>query len=768
MYYFLTRKQPAWNHSDIQILDNLTKLKEMMNNTDLIGADTENNSVHPINAVPLLVQLSDSKDSYVVDTTTFGTDFLKELNIEKKQFIFHNAQYDYMILKQHYGVDLRNVMDTMVHEQILGRGSGRSASLEETHLRRLNAYLPTPKATRDDFTKMGKSANFDVEHILYSAYDPICLFPILEKQKPLISLYKLDRRVYHIGDKLVPILGEMCLNGNTLNVEKWLNNLKENKQKKFEIELRLDEEIRKFSLNHPELRGGIWTNKRRKQELEQLSFFGQNVSVSNENKRNVSYSSVKQLTKLFTILKEPIPQKQDKEGEGGDFKAKKDSFAEEALEQYKIEYPSSKVMLFINNLLEYRKYEKAINSFGEIFLKEYIKKPGAKKSKIGYYNSKTKKVHTIYKQEFTKNGRLSSGDVKTGFYNSQQIIKDNRYRNCFTLTPEEIEKGWYISTYDLSSAELVILASNSRDKTLIKLLKEKADLHCYLASAIYTKIFQYIKSTMSQNRAYDEIAHLLYVNRLQQDFECEYEENGIKKKRKWSALELNDIHTERIQEALHNSYFKIDKKKHPDLRNPVKNIVYGINYGAGEEKVAETLNIAPYYAKLALEAMRETLPEAFAYLDRISNFGVKNGYLVFNERTNSRHWFKSYLDAQKLGRELTQKEKSAIKRACKNYGISGTQADMIKESMVVVDEQLRQSFTPEIVKGETINQFKDKFRWLMQVHDELVFAHRHNNIEEAKAYAKSIGASVTNTCNLYLNGIEIEVSGHTGHCWHKD
>lgn len=48
-------------------------------------------------------------------------------------------------------------------------------------------------------------------------------------------------------------------------------------------------------------------------------------------------------------------------------------------------------MLFINNLLEYRKYEKAINSFGEIFLKEYIKKPGAKKSKIGYYNSKTKK-----------------------------------------------------------------------------------------------------------------------------------------------------------------------------------------------------------------------------------------------------------------------------------------------------------------------------------------------------------------------------------------
>ncbi|MFN7465297.1 MAG: DNA polymerase [Pseudanabaena sp.] len=761
MYYFITAKAQSWNHPEIEIVGNLAKMKEAIANSTLLGCDTENNSINPINATPLLFQISDGKDSFVVDITTIGTEFLKDINFTGKKLIFHNAQYDWKILNQQYGVslDIDNIIDTMIHEQILGRGSGRSASLEETHFRRLNAFMPMSKSTRDDFIKMKYNPKFQWEHIYYSAYDPICLFPILEKQKPLISQYKLERRVYEIGDPLVPILGEMCVNGFTLDSNKWLEVLNENKSKKFQIELKLDEEIVKFSKDHPKLKGGLWTNKRKKVELEQLSFFGQSVSISNENKRNVSYSSTKQLVKLFTILGEPIPQKQDREGKEEDFKAKKNSFAEEALEQYKIEYPSSKVLPFINKLLEYRKYEKAINSFGEIFLKELIRKPGSKKSKIGYYNSKTGKVHTIYKQEFTKNGRLSSGDVKNGFYNSQQIIKDNKYRNCFTLTQEEIANGWYVSTYDLSSAELVILASNSRDKTLIKLLKEKADLHCYLASAIYTKIISYIKNTMSPNRAYDEIAQLLVVNRLQQDYEHEYEENGVKKKRKFTYLELSQIHNERIELALSQKEFKIDKKKYPDIRNPVKNIVYGINYGAGEEKVAETLNIAPYYAKLALEAMRESLPEAFAYLDRISNFGVKNGYLIFNERTNSRHWFETWLDAQRKGIELSQKDKSAIKRACKNYGISGTQADMIKESMVNIHRFVNNQFG---------SNRRDNFRWLLQVHDEIVFAHKANNLQEAEKFAKQIGQVVTNTCNLYLNEIEMEVSGHTGHCWHKD
>jgi DNA polymerase I-like protein with 3'-5' exonuclease and polymerase domains len=736
MIYFVTKQEVNWSDKDIFITDNLDGLIKMCNSTNIIGLDTENNGLNAINATPLLIQISDGVDSYVIDSTRMGTDFLKSLNLENKFVLAHNAQYDYMIVKQHYGVTLKNMGDTMIVEQVLGRGSNRSASLEATHLRRLNSYMPVAKSTRDDFGSMKYNPTFLRDHIYYSGYDPYCLFPIFEKQKPLIEQYKLERRIYDIAFPLISILGDMCLNGFYINKDEWVRILNENKAKKFEIECKLDEQIRHFAKDHNRIKGGKWTNIRRKQELNQIGLFGNDTLTTNENVNNVSYSSNKQLTYLFKVLKEPLPEKIDKENiKDWENVATKVSFAEEALEQYKISYPGSKIISFIDKLLEYRKYEKAINSFGEIFINEYIKKPNSKKYKLGYLNSKTEKVHTIYKQEFTKNGRLSSGDVRIGFYNSQQIIKENKYRNCFTLSPKEIEEGWYISTYDLSGAELVILASNSGDKTLLKLLKEGADLHSYLASAIYTKIFKYIINNMSENRAYDEIANLLIPNRLQHDLEGKTKE------------ELKQIHNDRIAYVFKNSSFIVDKKQSPDLRNPVKNIVYGINYGAGEEKVAETLNIAPHYAKLAMEAMREQLPEAFNYLDNISRFGVKNGYIIFNNRTNSRHWFQTWLDAREQGRELSNKDKSAIGRACKNYGISGTQADMIKEAMVEVDKY-------------AINN-NIQIKWLLQVHDELVFAHKD------KSFGETAGKIMVETCNKYLNGIEMGVSGHTGLFWNK-
>jgi DNA polymerase I-like protein with 3'-5' exonuclease and polymerase domains len=745
--HYITHKEPKWEHPDIKPTDSLDRLVEMFKNTDIIGADSENTSVHPINARPLLFQFSDGKESYVVDTTTCSTSFLKALNPEKKQYLMHNGQYDYMIAKYHYGVELRNINDTMQNEQILGRGSGRSASLENTHLRRLSVPMPVPKATRNDFMSMGVNPEFELDHILYSGYDPQCLFPIFEAQKLLIEQYSLQRRVYDIAHPCIPILGDMCLNGFYIDNIKWNQILAENKTKKFEVELKLDTIIRDFSKYHKEIRGGKWTNIRKKQDLLQTDMFGGAIGISNDNKNNISYSSNKQLAYFFKVLREPLPQKADKNSKDWNNRLK-DSFAEEALEQYKIQYPSSILTPFINHLIEYRGYEKAINSFGEVFLKEYIKKSNSKKYKLGYFNSKTQKVHTIYKQEFTKNGRLSSGDVRHGFFNSQQIIKDNKYRNSFTLSSQEIADGWLISTYDLSSAELVILASQSGDKKLIELIKKKADLHSYLASAIYTKIFKYIIENMAETRAIDEISHLLEVNRLQHDYECEYEENGKKKNRNWTNEELKEIQRKRVEDIFaNNGKITVNKKTYPDLRNPVKNIVYGISYGAAGDKVAETLNIAIHYANLAMEAMEEELPDAFTYLKRISQFGIRNGYIVFNERTNSRHWFQSWLEAKEQGRELTGKEKGAIGRGCKNYCISGTQADMIKETMVEVNKYV---LTNNI-----------EFEWLMQVHDEIVFKHKNSDL------GKTIKQIIVSICNKYLKDIEMDVEGFTGLYWNK-
>lgn len=770
---FITTREPKWTHPDIIISDNIDKVIEMFKNTDIIGGDTENNMLNPIYATPLLSQFSDSKVSYVIDRTSVNCNWLSDY--DDKLYLTFNGQYDYMIWKYHYKAELRRMVDLMINEQVLGRGSGRFNNLEATHLRRLNKYLPLPKSTRGSFTKMKYNPEYEIDHILYSAYDPHCLFEIYEVQKPFIDEYKLNKRIYDIAHPLIPILGDMCLEGFYLNKDLWNKTLFDNKQAQYQIECALDEELRKLAKGHQELTGGIWTRKRFKASGEQLDVFGENTSIENENNYNVSYSSTAQMIKFFSTLREPIPQQKNKKTY-----EMQNSFAEGALEQYKIEYPSSKMKVFINKLLEFKEVEKEINSFGDKFLKSRVPDKQSKKKFVrGYLNSITQKVHTYYKQEFTKNGRLASGDgrkrkgdVGIGLYNSQQIPKKNKYRNAFTLTPKEIADGWYIDTDDLTGAEGVILASQSQDPKLIEILNNpKLDLHCELATNSYTRIIRYIITNMNETRAYDELYHLLKVNRLQDSLKKKIGEdiNGQAIVRDLTKDEKEQITQERIRSALLSNGIIITKKEYLDIREPYKNCTYGIFYGAQEGKIAETLNIAPFYAKLTIDGMRDTIPVAFAHMDKAARFGVKNGYIIFNEITNSRHWFQSWLEAKAQGRELTNSQRSEIERFCKNSIMSGTQADMIKEGMVNINNHIRQSFVAETIKGKLVDNVNDKFRWKLQVHDELVFAHRHNSFEEAEAFSKKICKIMTDTCNQYLKGeVKMKISSYTGICWNKD
>lgn len=763
---FITHNEPSWNYPDIVVQDNPSKVIEMFKNTDIIGGDTENNDLNTIYATPLLSQFSDSKESYIIDKSTIDCSWLKDYS--NKQILAHNGQYDYMIWKQQYGIEMPNIVDLMIIEQILGRGSRRFNNLDAVHQRRLNRPLPVPKTTRQAFTKMKFNPRFDVEHILYSGYDPYCLFEIYDVQKPLIKEYKLERRIYDIAFPLLSLLGDMCLEGFYLDEDKWRKTLRENKTDKYHTECRLDEEIRRFSVDHLELKGGIWTRKRKFADGEQSGLFNDAVLVQNENKHNVNYSSPKQLNKLFRVLREPIPQERDKKTY--EFK---DSFSEGALEQYKIEYPSSRMINFINSLIEYREVEKEINSFGEIFLRDRVRDGKGKKFKRGYRNSITQRVHTYYKQEFTANGRLSSGDSKrkkgeqgVGFYNSQQVPKKNKFRNSFSLSPQEILDKWKISTRDLTGAELVIFASQSQDKKLLEIINKKKDIHCYLATAAYTKVIQYILKEMPEARAYDELYTLLKANRLEQTLRKKVgtTPTGEDIFEDYSKIELDQITKDRVAKAIKDQGIIIDKKLHTDIRGPFKNVVYGILYGAQESKIAETLNIAPYYAELTLIGMEKALPDGFAYLERVARLAVKNGYMIFNTRTNSRHWFYSWLDAQQRGRQLTNKERSGIERFAKNAMMSGTQADMIKEAMVTVNKFM-QDIADKMISEGKIKHLKDIFRWKLQVHDEVVFMWRYEDI----TLPEQIDKIITDVCNLYLaDNIKMPIAGYTGVYWNKD
>lgn len=742
---------------DIEVVDNFDLFHEAMKRHDYFGLDTENSSLNQFYAIPLLLQIAipDENTSFVIDQTCMPFDYLNEY--KDKLFIGHNIQYDYRIIKWHMGLELRNLEDIMVKEQILGRGSGRLNNLQAVYERRTGKKLPEEKSTRNDFLSMRKNAVFKRKHIIYSGFDPQTGLEIKPIQDKLITQYKLERRVWDIAMPLIPILGDTNIEGRTLNKTKWKANLEKNKKERFRLEQQMDAIIAEFAKDEVKLRGGIWTSAsrtRKKAEIIQVGLFGNDNVTTNDTVKNVSYNSTTQLAKLFKILGEPLPLKEDKTAERHwDEEPKmKVSFDSPTLEQYKIEYPDSRMKEFITILIDFKEIVKEIDAFGEIFINEYVKDgKSGKKHKRGYYQPLTNKIHTIYKQEFTDNGRLASGgekkskgDLGIGFDNSQNWPKKSEFRECITLTQQEIDEGWEISTSDLSAAELVILASKSQDKALMEHCR--GDLHSYLATHSYSKTIEYIVNSMSENRAYDELYELLKVNRIQKAWKI-YDEANPNGRKATKEEEIKET-KRRVEEAFSIKSIKINKKQHVDIRDPYKNVTYGVTYGAAEHKIAKTLNIAPYYAKLVMEGINDAIPQAMAYLKTQAKNAVKNGYVIFNDRTNSRHWFKSWLEADIYGRKLSSGEKAAIERFTMNAVCSGTQADMAKEATVAVEKWKRDS--------------NIDLKWLMFVHDEWVYKHKGGN--DVRLQVEKI---IADTCNLYLNNISMEVAGHTKLFWYK-
>ncbi len=119
----------------------------------------------------------------------------------------------------------------------------------------------------------------------------------------------------------------------------------------------------------------------------------------------------------------------------------------------------------VNEILEYRKYQKLISSYID-GLKEHIQED--------------KKIHSIFNQALTSTGRLSSKDP-----NLQNIsVRDEegkQIRKAFYYDDDNYE----ILSLDYSQIELRILASMSNCKSLIDAFNNDVDIHNLTASKIF-------------------------------------------------------------------------------------------------------------------------------------------------------------------------------------------------------------------------------------------------------------------------------------------
>jgi DNA polymerase-1 len=327
-----------------------------------------------------------------------------------------------------------------------------------------------------------------------------------------------------------------------------------------------------------------------------------------------------------------------------------------------------------------------VHSFIPAFIefKEKYKKATAFGPKwVEKYVDSDGRVHTNF-QQIIRTGRVSSSSP-----NMQQIPADNDYRNCF-IAPE----GWSYVSSDFSSQELCIIAHGSQDPVWLQSLEKGEDLHSVCADLVYGDEWK--------NEADDDCAYM-------------------------QARE------------------KCDCKGHKKLRTAVKGINFGLAYGMGPHKLADTLDIPIEEAQELIDKYFKVFPAIKQFLDKNARFGKKHGYI----RTMAPYGRIRKFPAWE-GAATDMKELGAIDRMSRNTPIQGAAGDMTKEAMIRI-----RSF---------IYDKRDEIRMVMAVHDQLDFIVRDALIDK---WAPVI------TEQMELAGKTIVTSGllksdtTTAKCWEK-
>tara|TARA_R110000803_G_C11929813_1_gene315321 strand:- start:17 stop:1144 length:1128 start_codon:yes stop_codon:yes gene_type:complete len=297
------------------------------------------------------------------------------------------------------------------------------------------------------------------------------------------------------------------------------------------------------------------------------------------------------------------------------------------------------------------------------------------------------KIHTNFHQI------LDTGRVSSSKPNMQQIPADNIYRNCF-IAPD----GWSFVSADYSSQELNVIAFGSKDPVWLKALEEGQDLHSTCAELVYGE--QWLTSG---------------------DDNCAY----MSKKEKCNC------------------------PSHKKLRTNVKTINFGLAYGMGPNKLADTLNITIDDAKLLIDKYFEAFPAIQGFLEKLGNFGKKYGYIKTFPPYNRKRWFVNWYP-KIWDNKSSMMELGSIERASKNTPIQGASADMTKKALVLMRNHIAGSSAP--------------VKLVMTVHDQIDTICKNEYLDEWTVVMKKIMEDAA--LEIVTNGLlkaEVTVSD----CWEK-
>lgn len=165
-----------------------------------------------------------------------------------------------------------------------------------------------------------------------------------------------------------------------------------------------------------------------------------------------------------------------------------------------------------------------------------------------------------------------------------------------------------------------------------------------------------------------------------------------------------------IHNATAAKVFGVDEKEvTKEMRYKAKSVNFGIIYGQGAFGLADNLGISRSEAKEIIENYKKQFANIQRYMDDTIQFARKNGYV--ETLMGRKRWLRDINSSNFTVRGFA--ERNAI-----NSPIQGTAADMIKLAMIKIHEAFKK------------NKFRSKM--LLQVHDELVFDARRDEVEIIK------------------------------------
>lgn len=335
-YEYITDQEKAQ-----EALEDLSKEK-------IIAVDIEANSLDPYTGVMFMVQIGKEDLAYIFDTRKVDlnklTLFKGLLENPKIIKILQNCKFDYSFIKVKYGVEIKNMFDTMLADGVLNSGYNASLKLEEIASRRVEpGILGNKEKLQKSFANLPRNTRITQEQRAYAAIDVLILFPIMQQQIALLQREDL-LKIAKLEFATAPVVAKMELSGVYIDTKRWREILENLKVRRNELAKQFQDAVRPYY------------------DTQQYDLFGGKADVINLN------SSV-QLMELFNNkLNLNLP-----------------STSDGVLAREK--HPIVKI------LRDYRTYEKLLSTYGEKLL-----------SKI---NKRTGRLHPEFLQIRTATGRFA-------------------------------------------------------------------------------------------------------------------------------------------------------------------------------------------------------------------------------------------------------------------------------------------------------------------------------------------------------------------------